>query len=102
MWTMIRDNLIKPFFAIAFFLAFGGGFVFGGYTSLSLESSKDNAGHAVFHSTEEHLGGIFRFKTTLQDVKQAELADRISHHDHHGKKAYKTRHIIPLQAFLEI
>ncbi len=67
------DAFLKPFFAIFFFTAFGGAFVFFGFQSVYLTGHKEPNGTAIFDLERKHFLGLFTFKDHLEGVRGAGL-----------------------------
>jgi len=74
MKKLLLDALVKPFFAIAFCLLFGAGFIFAGYQTIMVSSEKGSDGNVVFAYTQEHFWGYLKFPHRMEGVNKAEVA----------------------------
>jgi hypothetical protein len=73
MKRFVADALVKPLFGILFFLAFGLGFIFGGYQTIDVAGTRDAANHVVFDYAREHFWGFVKFSHRMEGVRNAEL-----------------------------
>lgn len=71
MKKFLLDAIVKPFVAILFFTAFGGGFVFFGFQSVDLTGHKEPGGTASFDLERKHLLGLVTFREHIDGVREA-------------------------------
>ena len=72
--SLLLEILLMPFLAILFFVGFGAGFIFAGYQTIHVTSTKNHDGRVVFDYTQEFFWGFLEFPQHIEDVKFAEIS----------------------------
>lgn len=75
MKSFLLDALAKPFLAILFFLAFGGGFVYAGFEDVVVQGTRAATGVSL-DVTRSHFWGLIRSSDHLDGVTSAEIESR--------------------------
>ncbi|NUM43922.1 MAG: hypothetical protein HUU38_04380 [Anaerolineales bacterium] len=78
MKKFILDTLLKPFFAIVFFLLFGIPFVFAGFQTVHITGTKSAEDVVTIDFTRTHFWGLYRTTRHLEGVTEVTLESRTS------------------------
>lgn len=78
MKKFVLDALIKPFFAIVFFLLFGVPFVFAGFQTVHITGTKSAENVVTMDFTRTHFWGLYRSTHHLEGVTEVTLESRTS------------------------
>lgn len=77
MKSFVFQALLKPFLALLFFLAFGGGFVFVGFQDVAVQGRRTSAGVRL-EVTRTHFWGLLRLSDHLEGVTSVGIETRRS------------------------
>jgi hypothetical protein len=69
----VLDAFVKPFFAILFFLGFGGPFVFFGFQTTHVAGKRSGTNTASFNIHRTHFWGLVNLKGRVDHVTEAEV-----------------------------
>lgn len=69
----LLDAFVKPFFAILFFLGFGGAFVFFGFQTVHVQGIRTEAGSVSFDINRSHFWGLVNLKDHIDHVTEADI-----------------------------
>lgn len=72
------DTLLKPFFAILFFLLFGVPFVFAGFQTVHVTGTKNAENVVTIDFTRKHFWGLYQSSHHLEGVTEVALESRTS------------------------
>lgn len=72
----ILDAFLKPLMATAFFVGFGGFFVFGGFQSVKVDLTKGVDGKVDGTVLRSHFSGLYTVRTHVSGVTEAILETR--------------------------
>jgi len=78
MKKFIIDILIKPFFAILFFVGFGGFFVYGGFQLLHIKCNKNSEKNVACDISKEHFWGFVKSEFHVEGVNNVEIEKHIT------------------------